>query len=85
MSGMRNISAFALATGLLTVFAAPSQAAQTDCASEMKRVEAMMPPNQDAGKAAMAKTELKIASEEAAKKNEQGCMMHVGNAEKAMK
>ncbi|GJE04296.1 hypothetical protein GMJLKIPL_6257 [Methylobacterium isbiliense] len=45
----------------------------------------MMPANQDAGKAAMARAELKIAAEKAASKDERGCMMHVGNAEKAIK
>ncbi|MDR7040328.1 MULTISPECIES: hypothetical protein [Methylobacterium] len=82
---MRNVSAFALTAALLAFGVAPLQAAEKDCASEMKRVDAMMPANQDAGKAAMARAELKIASEKAAKKDEQGCMMHVGNAEKAIK
>lgn len=82
---MRNIIALALLTGSLTVFAASGQAAGKDCASEMKRVDALMPANQDAGKAAMARAELKIAAEKAANKDEQGCMMHVGNAEKTLK
>lgn len=82
---MTNVSAFALTAALLAFGAVPSQAAERNCASEMKRVDAMMPANQDAGKAAMARAELKIASEKAAKKDEQGCMMHVGNAEKSIK
>ncbi|GEP05592.1 hypothetical protein MOX02_36300 [Methylobacterium oxalidis] len=82
---MRNIVASVLVAGALTGLVAPAQAAGKDCASEMKRVEAAMPANQDAGKSAMARAELKIAAEKAAKKDEQGCMTHVGNAEKAMK
>lgn len=82
---MKNVLAFIFMAGALTVWSASSQAAEKDCASEIKRVDAMMPANQDAGKAAMARSELKIAAEKAAKKDEQGCMMHVGNAEKSAK
>lgn len=82
---MRNILVLALLTSALPGFVASAQAAGNDCASEMKRVDAMMPANQDAGKAAMARAELKIAAEKSASKDERGCMMHVGNAEKAIK
>jgi hypothetical protein len=75
---------FALAFGALAA-AAPAQAANKDCASEMKRVEAAMPSNLDAGKSDMLRAEMKIAAEKAAQKDEKGCMEHVQKAEKAMK
>ncbi len=81
---MKNILTFAVIAGALAIVATPSQAAK-DCSGEMKRVDALMPADQSAGKAAMARAELKIAADKAAKKDEQGCMMHVGNAEKALK
>ena len=81
---MRNIVAIGLLAGALAIYSAPSMAAGKDCATEMKRVDALVPPNASAGKGAMARAELKIASEKASMKDEQGCLAHVDKAEKAM-
>lgn len=82
---MKFISAFGLTIGVLAICIGSSQAAKKDCGSEIKRVEAMMPPNLSAGKSAMAKAELRIAAEKAANKDEKACLMHVDTAEKSIK
>lgn len=57
-----------------------AQDTKSDCASEIKKAEAMMPGQRDAGKSEMLKTELQIAREMQQKKDEQGCMMHTKKA-----
>jgi hypothetical protein len=70
------ISAFFLA-------AAPAFAA--DCATEMKTTEAMMTKTTDAAKKEMAMKEMTMAKDMMDKKDEAGCMMHTGEAMKALK
>lgn len=45
----------------------------------------MISANQYAVKAAMAIAELRISEEKSAKKDEQNCMIHAGNADRAIK
>ena len=82
---MRSVLTFALTVCVASICAGSAQAAEKNCASEMKRVETLMPPNQNAGKGAMARAELKLAAEKAANQDEKGCMTHVDNAEKSIR
>lgn len=58
--------------------------AQGKCDGEIKKAEAMMPTQKDAGKAEMAEAQLKIARELSLAKDEKGCMDAVKKANDQM-